>query len=163
VFNPSERLDKMTMDNKADSPSVPTEFKPEFETMIGMIETFCREYLNEEYAGLCRTLAAALALKCPSLLIQESLNTWACGIIRTIGWVNFLNDQNHTPHLNPSLIDEAFGVATSTGQGKSKEIREMFNIRHFEPRWTLPSQMDDNPRVPNNSNGSPPKCPRATL
>ena len=97
----------MTNENTDDSPSVPTEFKPEFEILIGMIETFCRENLNEEYAGLCRTLAAALARKCPLLLIQENMNSCACGIIRTIGWVNFLHDWNHTPHLKQSVIDEA--------------------------------------------------------
>ena len=45
------------------------------------------------------------------------------------------------------VIDRAFGVAESTGQGKSRTIRTMFKIRDFDPRWTLPSKMDDNPRV----------------
>jgi hypothetical protein len=45
------------------------------------------------------------------------------------------------------FIDRAFGVAESTGQGKSKAIRTMFKIRNFDPRWTLPSRMDDNPVV----------------
>ena len=118
-----------------------------FETLVEMIDAFCKEFLNEEYAELCRKLAATLARKRPSPLVQGKLETWACGIVRTIGWVNYLDDSRQTPHLKLTFIDKAFGVAESTGQGKSKLIRTMLKIRNFDPRWTLPSQMDDNPMV----------------
>jgi hypothetical protein len=103
--------------------------------------------LNEEYADLCRKLAAALARKRPSPLLRGRLETWAAGVVRTIGWVNFLHDPSQTPHLKLYSIDEAFGMAESTGAAKLKEIRTMFRIRQFDPKWTLPSQMDDNPMV----------------
>lgn len=61
--------------------------------------------------------------------------------------MNFLDDPKQSPHMKLPVIDRAFGVAESTGQGKSKAIRTMFKIRDLDPRWTLPSQMDDNPRV----------------
>ena len=32
-------------------------------------------------------------------------------------------------------------------QGKSKLIRKLLKIRQFDPKWTLPSKLDDNPRV----------------
>ena len=73
--------------------------------------------------------------------------TWACGIVRTIGWVNFLDDSSRRPHLKLTAIDKAFGVAESTGQGKSKAIRTMLKIRQFDHRWTLPGRMDDNPMI----------------
>ena len=85
-----------------------------------MTDAFCREHLNDEYAMLCRNLAATLARKRPSPLLRGQLETWACGIIRTIGWVNFLDDSSEEPHLKLPFIDRAFGVAESTGQGKSK-------------------------------------------
>ena len=69
------------------------------------------------------------------------------GIIRTIGWVNFLDDSSQKPHMKLPFIDKAFGVAESTGQGKSMLIRSMLKIGTFEPKWTLPSRLDDNPRV----------------
>lgn len=69
------------------------------------------------------------------------------GIVRTIGWVNFLDDSTTTPHMKLTAIDKAFGVGESTGQGKSKTIRTMFRIRPFDPEWTLPGRMDDNPMV----------------
>jgi hypothetical protein len=117
------------------------------EELVKMTDSFCKEFLNEEYAELCRKLATALARKRPSPLLQGKLETWACGILRTIGWVNFLDDRSQTPHLKLPIIDKAFGVAESTGQGKSKLIRKMFKIGNFDPKWTLPSKLDDNPRV----------------
>lgn len=45
------------------------------------------------------------------------------------------------------VIDKAFGVAESTGQGKSKAIREMFKIRPLDLNWSLPSRLDENPRA----------------
>lgn len=117
------------------------------EELTEMTDAFCREFLNEEYADLCRKLALVLARKRPSPLLRGKPATWACGIVRTIGWVNFLDDPSQKPHLRLPFIDRAFGVAESTGQGKSKAIRTMLKIRNFDPRWTLPSKMDDNPRV----------------
>ena len=101
-------------------------------TLIEMTDSFCKEFLNEEYAELCRKLATALARKRPSPLLQGKLETWACGIVRTIGWVNYLDDRSQKPHLKLPFIDKAFGVAESTGQGKSKAIRTMFKIRKFD-------------------------------
>ena len=113
--------------------------------LIEMTDAFCKEFLNEEYAELCRTLATTLGRKRPSPLLQGKLETWACGIVRTIGRINFLDDRSQTPHMKLPFIDKAFGVAESTGQGKSTLIRKMLRIRQFDLKWTLPSRMDDNP------------------
>jgi Domain of unknown function (DUF6398) len=78
-------------------------------------------------------------------LLSGKATTWACGIIRTIGWVNYLDDRSNKPHMKLTAIDKEFGVAESTGQGKSKLIRDLLKIRTSDPRWTLPSQMDRNP------------------
>ena len=115
------------------------------ELIVAMTDQFCREQLNEEYAVLCRRLAEKLARKRPSPLLGGKQETWACGIIRTIGWVNFLDDSSNKPHMKLTAIDKAFGVGESTGQGKSKTIRSMLKIRQFDHHWTLPSLMDTNP------------------
>ena len=124
-----------------------TDAKDVMDIIVELTDAFCVEYLNGEYADLCRNLAAALARKRPSPLLRGKLETWACGIIRTIGWANFLHDPSQTPHLKLYSIDEAFGIAESTGAAKLKEIRTMLRIRQFDPKWTLPSKMDDNPMV----------------
>ena len=121
------------------------EVGPVLELIVAMTDQFCREKLNEEYAVLCRRLAEKLARKRPSPLLGGKPETWACGIIRTIGWVNFLDDSSNKPHMKLTAIDKAFGVGESTGQGKSKTIRTMLKIRQFDHHWTLPSRMDDEP------------------
>ena len=123
----------------------PVEVGPVLELIVAMTDQFCREQLNEEYAVLCRRLAEKLARKRPSPLLGGKPETWACGIIRTIGWVNFLDDSSNKPHMKLTAIDKAFGVGESTGQGKSKTIRTMLKFRQFDPHWTLPSRMDTNP------------------
>jgi hypothetical protein len=44
-------------------------------------------------------------------------------------------------------IDEAFGVSEATGSAKATAIRKLLEIRPFDPEWTLPSRMEDNPLV----------------
>ncbi len=113
--------------------------------IVGLIEQFCREHLNEEYSGLCRKLAEKLARKRPSPLASGKPQTWACGIVRTIGWANYLDDKSQTPHMKLTAIDKAFGVGESTGQGKSSLIRKLLKIGTMDPEWTLRSRMDRNP------------------
>ncbi len=127
--------------------SAASEAKGVAEALTQVTDAFCRDFLNEEYAELCRKLAGALARKRPSPLVRGRQQTWASGIVRTIGWVNFLDDPSQTPHLALPCIDEAFGIASSTGAAKSKAIRTMLKIVQFDPKWTLPSQMDENPMV----------------
>jgi hypothetical protein len=115
------------------------------EEIAGLVDAFCREHLNEEYAVLCRRLADKLARKRPSPLLGGKPNTWACAIVRTIGWVNFLDDRSQKPRMKLTAIDKVFGVGESTGQGKSMLIRKMLKIRSMDPAWSLRSRMDQNP------------------
>jgi hypothetical protein len=115
--------------------------------IIEMIDQFCREHLNDEYAVLCRKLAEKLARKRPSPLLRGSPNTWASGIARTVGWVNFLHDKSQTPYMRLSDIDTCFGIGESTGAAKLGAIRKMLKIHQLDPNWTLPSRLDDNPMV----------------
>jgi uncharacterized protein DUF6398 len=123
---------------------IPEDVQSVFDVISKMVDDFCRDHLNDEYAILCRTLTEKLARKRPSPLVSGKPNTWACGIVRTIGWVNFLDDRSQTPHVKLTAIDKAFGVGESTGQGKSKLIRTMLKVRQFDHHWTLPSHMEDN-------------------
>ena len=111
------------------------------ERIVAMIDPFCRKHLNEEYAVLCRSWPRNWPASVRPPCSAASPSTWACGIIRTIGWVNFLDDRSTKPHMKLTDIDRAFGVAESTGQGKSKAIRTMFRIHPFDHHWTLPSRM----------------------
>ena len=113
--------------------------------VVGMTDRLCRENLNDEYAVLCRKLAEKLARKRPSPLLTGSPNTWASGIVRTVGWVNFLHDQSQTPHMRLGDIDAGFGVSQSSGAAKLASIRKMLKIHPLDPNWTLRSRLEDNP------------------
>jgi hypothetical protein len=80
-------------------------------------------------------------------LARGRKEVWACGIVRTIGWVNMLDDPKQSPYMKLIDIDPEFGVAESTGQAKSLAIRRMFGIGRLNPDWTLPSRLGDNPLI----------------
>jgi hypothetical protein len=115
--------------------------------VIGLIDQFCKEHLNEEYAVLCRKLAEKLARKRPSPLLKGHPDTWASGIVRTIGWVNFLGDPTQQPHMKMTDVDEAFGVSPASGAAKSKAIRDLLKIHPMDYHWMLPDRLENNPLV----------------
>src|SRR5271166_2717398 len=117
------------------------------QVVIGLIDQFCKEHLNDEYAVLCRRLAEKLGRKRPSPLLYGSPNAWASGIVRTIGMVNFLHDKSQTPHMRLGDIDAGFGISESGGAAKLAAIRKMLKIHPLDPNWTLPSRLEDNPLV----------------
>ena len=132
---------------KSPGVGIAEEVQPAFEEIAGLVDAFCREHLNDEYALLCHKLAEKLARKRPSPLLSGSPNAWASGIVRTIGWVNFLHDKSQTPYMRLSDIDACFGISESSGAAKLKAIRTMLRIHQFHHEWTLPSRMDSNPLI----------------
>ncbi|MEQ1906359.1 MAG: DUF6398 domain-containing protein, partial [Pirellulaceae bacterium] len=81
--------------------------------VIELIDQFCKEHLNEEYAVICRKLAEKLGRKRPSPLLQGSPNAWASGIVRAVGGVNFHDDESFTRMAQRAdpFRDLPFGVA----------------------------------------------------
>ena len=127
--------------------SVPKIVKRRFDTIVGRTDAVCRTHLTDEYAALARELAAALARKRPSPLMRGHCDTWACGLMYTIGAVNFLFDPAQTPHLNSRQLCALFGVSQSACAAKTREIRRIFDIVILDPRWSLQSRLADNPLV----------------
>ncbi len=125
--------------------SVPDEMQSRFQEICVLTEKLCKEKLNSEYGTLCQALTAALARKRPSPLNSGHVKTWACGIVYTIGWVNFLFDKSQAPHMRADELCTWFGVAASTGGNKSNQIRKLMHINLLDKKWTLPSMMDQNP------------------
>ena len=132
---------------KQRSEKVPASIRPTYEAIVALTDSFCEEYLNDEYAVLCRQLTAALARKRPSPLERGGLEIWACGIVYALGTVNFLFDKSQTPHMRADELCTAFGVSKSSGANKGKVIRDLFGMSQFDPNWCLPSMVDDNPLI----------------
>ncbi len=129
----------------AGDPSIPAAVRPAHHAIVTLIDAFCGEHLDDEYQRLCRRLAGVLARKRPSPLLSGKPTSWASGIVRTIGWVNFLGDPSQTHHMKMTDIDEGFGVSEATGSAKSTAIRDLLKLHRLDPEWTLPSQLDRNP------------------
>ncbi|ASC71248.1 uncharacterized protein XM38_022000 [Halomicronema hongdechloris C2206] len=135
------------MANSKKSETVPKAMASKFNRIVELTDEFARQHLNQEYAELIRQATAALCRKRPSPLQKGQAKTWAGGITHAIGMVNFLFDRSQTPHVSASDLYQWFGIAASTGQGKSKLVRDTLNMRQFDPDWCLPSRVEDNPLI----------------
>ena len=121
--------------------------QPVFDSIAELTDGVCEKHLNDEYAELARKVIAFLSRKRPSPLLRGGANTWACGILYALGFVNFLFDKSQEPYLSAEQLCDVFGVKKSTGYNKSRVVRDTLKMRQFDPRWCLPSLMDENPLV----------------
>lgn len=124
---------------------VPKAMQAKYDEIVALTDEFAKKHLNEEYAELIRQATAAMCRKRPSPLEKGKANSWACGIIHAIGTVNFLFDRSRTPYIAAGDLAKAFGIGVSTSQQKSKQVRDDLKIKIIDPKWTLPSRMDENP------------------
>ncbi len=129
------------------SESVPKTMQAKFDSITALTDDFAANHLNDEYAQLIRFATAALCRKRPSPLASGRDYTWACGITHALGMVNFLFDPSQDPHISAGELYEMFGVSSSTGQAKSKKVRDTLNMSQLDPNWGLPSKMDSNPLI----------------
>ena len=115
--------------------------------ITALTDAFCEKHLNEEYRVLIHRVVGSLARKRPSPLQKGNKNVWAAAAVHAVGRVNFLDDPSQVPHCKPKALYEFFDVAESTGQNKSRQIREALKMGPMSPEWTLPSRLADNPLV----------------
>jgi len=115
------------------------------EKIVDLTDAFCLGHLDAEHAALCRKMAGVLARKRPSPLTSGKAESWASGIVRVVGWVNFLNDPSQPHSMRMTDIDEGIGVSEATGAAKAKTIRDLLKIHPLDPAWTLPGRMEQNP------------------
>lgn len=102
--------DFLTEVNAAD---VPAEYRREFIEIVALTDSFCTACLNEERQQLCRTMAVAIC-QAGSPVNRGKRSGWACGIVYSVGWVNFLtecspsaagsNSRFHRLHTPPAAM-----------------------------------------------------------
>ena len=124
---------------------VPAKLAPTYAAVVALTHEFCDRQLTEDYRELARTMTAALCRKRPSPLAKGKTASWACGILYTLGRINFLFDKTQTPHMRADALCRAFGVSQNTASAKAREIEEALGISMMDPQWTLPSRLADNP------------------
>ena len=115
--------------------------------IVAVTDDFCHRYLNQEYAALAQRMTASLCRKRPSPLTAGQALTWACGILYSLGQMNFLWDRATEPHMTTSEMCATFAVGQSTASAKAAEIRRVLNLHPFDPNWSLQSLLDKNPLV----------------
>lgn len=138
-------LEDVKMARSQKSENVPKGMQEKFDAIVAITNEFSEKHLNEEYAQMIRYATAALCRKRPSPLASGREKTWACGITHAIGMANFLFDSTQIPHMSSKELYQWFGVSASTGQGKSKLVRDTLKMHQMDPEWCLPSRMDSNP------------------
>lgn len=129
------------------SEKIPKAMADKFVAIAILVDAFCAKHLNEEYRQMIHHVVGTLARKRPSPLSRGKENVWAAAAVHSVGRVNFLDDASQTPHCKPMVIYDFFGIGESTGQNKSKEIRDLLKMGPMSPEWTLPSRLADNPMV----------------
>ncbi len=132
---------------KSNSLKVPESMQATYDEIVAISDDFCKQYLNDEYAELARQMAATLARKRPSPLVNGKTLSWAAGILYTLGQVNFLFDKSQSPYMRADELCKRIGVSQQTAGGRAQKIREVLDIFQMHPDWTLPSQVDDNPMI----------------
>jgi len=125
--------------------AVPEKVQAYYDAVVELTDAVCTEHLTSEYAFLAREVAAALSRKRPSPLLRGKPTTWGCGIVYVLGQVNFLFDKSQTPHMPAIKLCELFGVSASAASAKAKQIEDWLGIRIMDPRWYLPSRLEQNP------------------
>ncbi len=126
---------------------VPERLRARFEQVVQRTDAVAVAHLNDEYADLARRMAAALARKRPSPLGSGQPRTWAAAIVYAVGWVNFLSDPAQDPHMSTADLAKKCGVGESTIAAQFRKIRDALDLRRFDPEWTLPGKLADNPLV----------------
>lgn len=132
---------------KTNSLKVPESMQALYAEITAVSGVFCKEHLNEEYAEMARKMAATLARKRPSPLVNGQVKSWAAGILYTLGQVNFLFDKSQTPHMRADELCKKIGVSQQTASGRAQKIKQTLKLFQMHPDWTLPSRVDDNPMI----------------
>ena len=120
--------------------------------IISIIQEVCKKNLNEEYLFLAENLCEEIFKLEDSKLNKGKANSWACGIVHSIGMINGLFTNKSTIDMKASDFYKLFDVSSSTGLSKSKEVRSMINID--EEKWLISEKEDGNDKVISDSNDS---------
>lgn len=129
------------------SEKIPATMAEKFSAITSLTDAFCAQHLNEDYRQMIHQVVGALARKRPSPLLKGKENVWAAAAVHAVGRVNYLDDASQSPHCKPKVIYDFFEIAESTGQNKSKEIRDLLKMGPLAHKWMLPSRIADNSLV----------------
>lgn len=124
---------------------IPSALLPRATAVVETTDRFCAEHLDLEYAELCRRLIGRLARKRPSPLASGDVKIWAGAVLHAIGSLNFLFDRTQHPHLTASELFRLVGVSQATAGKRSREIRQLLRLTHFDPELSRRQIAEESP------------------
>lgn len=115
--------------------------------LISMTDRFCNEYIDAEYADLCKKMIEKLGRKrSVKPLATGRLNIWAAAVVYTIATNNFLFDKSFEPYIPSSQIHDYFGTKQSTVTAKAAQIRKLLKMApHFDSEFSTMHTLEHNP------------------
>jgi hypothetical protein len=113
--------------------------------LLRLTQSFCKQYLNNEYEMLSKKMIDKLSRKRQVPFLSGRREIWAGAVINAIGTINFLFDPATKPYVTASQIAEYFGTSTSTVGQKGKLIRDMFKLGYWNIEFSTKYMMDKNP------------------
>lgn len=108
-----------------------------YEEIIEKIKSFSNECLNEEYKNICLIAAETLCLNNEEQLKKGKSLSWAAGIVHAIGSINGLFDAKGEPYIKALDLYKSFGVSSSTGASKSKEVKALLELSEENKKWII--------------------------
>ena len=121
------------------SERVPAALQGKYDEIVALTDQFCQQHLTEEYRELCRRMVAMLCRKRPSPVVTGKTNTWACGIVYSVGRVNFLFDKSQTPHMRADELCPHFGLSPKTAHDRL--AGELARKDHFHRDDSVQAQL----------------------
>ncbi len=108
-----------------------------YEEIVDKIKSFSNEYLNEEYENICVKATETLFLNNEDKLKKGKSFSWAAGIVHSIGAINNLFDSKEEPYIKATDLYKEFGVSSSTGSSKSKEVKNLLDLSKENTKWII--------------------------
>lgn len=108
-----------------------------YEEIVEKISIFSTEHLNDGYKSICIDATKALFSNNQEQVKKGKSSSWAAGIVHAIGTVNNLFDAKSKPYVKALDLYKGFGVSSSTGSSKSKEIRNLLSLDENSEKWVV--------------------------
>ena len=122
-----------------------------YEEVMDKIKGFSSEYLNEEYKNICMRAAETLFLNHEEQMKKGKSSSWAAGIVHAIGTINNLFDSKEEPYIKAADLYKVFGISSSTGSSKSKEVQSLLELSKQSKQWI----MSKDKNIENSKNNRP--------
>lgn len=99
------------------------------EEIILLIDEFSGLYLDEEYNGLCVSLARRLSETEGFSFGRDGPEVWACAIIFAVGQLNFLFEGLWDPYVDRDMLCGRFSASRTKINAKARDIRRLLELK----------------------------------